>query len=344
MARADLLKRLFRAHRDRDDDAFRSVADELVGNELKKRHVVLAKELREILRDDVRSGSYVPATTSHFDPVPYDPDRRIPLVTIRVPDRSFRDLVLATEIRSTLDRIGEEIRNREVLQAYGLHPVRTALFCGPPGCGKTATAEALSNHLGLPLLYVRFDSVVSSLLGETASNLRRVFDYASTGEWVVFFDEFDAVGRSRDDATEHGEIKRVLNAFLQLLDGFSGRSIVVAATNFEQVIDPALWRRFDEILRFDLPSAQSLSLAIEHKLRSLAPNQSTITSLVNQLEGRSFSDAERICVDIRKSCAIEGVGQITPSILRRALERQESRHSALSRSKHDAHPPRIDDR
>ena len=96
----------------------------------------------------------------------------------------------------------------------------------------------------MPLLYVRFDSVVSSLLGETSTNIRKVFEFAGRGQWVLLFDEFDSVGRSRDDITEHGEIKRVVNSFLQIMDGFRGRSLVIAATNFEQVLDPAIWRRF----------------------------------------------------------------------------------------------------
>ncbi len=119
---------------------------------------------------------------------------------------------------------------------------------------KPPRPEALSRELGVPLLVVRFDAVVSSLLGETAANLRKVFDYVARGVWVVLFDEFDAIGRSRDDSTEHGELKRVVNAFLQMLDRFSGRSLIVAATNFEQALDPALWRRFDEIVRFERPS------------------------------------------------------------------------------------------
>ncbi len=128
-----------------------------------------------------------------------------------------------------------------VLEANGLVPIRRVIFCGPSGCGKTAMAEAMSAELAIPMLYVRFDAVVSSLLGETAANLRKVFEYARRGQWVLFFDEFDAIGRSRDDTTEHGEIKLVLNSFLQIVDNFDGRSLVIAATNFEQVLDPAVY-------------------------------------------------------------------------------------------------------
>ena len=107
------------------------------------------------------------------------------------------------------------------------------MFYGPPGCGKTITAQAIAAEIGLPLLYVRFDAVISSYLGETASNIRRVFDYARNDSFVIFFDEFDAIARSRNDRYEHGEIKRVVNTFLQQLDNFKGKSLVIAATNFE---------------------------------------------------------------------------------------------------------------
>jgi hypothetical protein len=218
MARADLLKKLFESYQSRDDNAFRATADELINEERKKQHPVLANELQRILANGTRKLEHVHGTGPGFDPVPMDSERRTPLLTIRTPDRYFNDLVLRPDARGTLDRIMTEVRGWEILEANGLRPTRRLLFCGPSGCGKTAAAEAMSAELGLPMLYVRFDSVVSSLLGETAANLRKVFDYASRGQWIVFFDEFDAIGRSRDDATEHGEIKRVVNSFLQLLE------------------------------------------------------------------------------------------------------------------------------
>lgn len=174
----------------------------------------------------------------------------------------------------------------------------------PPGCGKTATAEAIACEMGLPLLYVRFDSVVSSLLGETSANLRRVFDYAINGSWVILFDEFDAVGRSRDDPTEHSELKRMVNAFLQLLDSFTGRSLIIAATNFEQSLDVALWRRFDEILRFDKPTPEQLAYFLERRLFHLSLPHEVLQAATVSLQGMSFADAERVCLDVLKRLAL----------------------------------------
>jgi len=159
-------------------------------------------------------------------------------------------------------------RSTEIIcTLHGFQPATKLLFCGPPGCGKTLCAEIIASELGLPLLYTRFDAIVSSYLGETAANLRKVFEYASSSRWVVLFDEFDAIGKARDDAAEHGELKRVINSFLQLLDGFTAPSILIAATNHEQLLDPALWRRFDEILVFPRPSVHEIRSLLGMKLK-----------------------------------------------------------------------------
>lgn len=342
MARADLIKRLFESHQHRDDVAFRETAEEIIVEERKKHHPVLANELQRILANGKRTLDQVQSTSRVFDPVPTDGERRTPLLAIRTPDRYFNDLVLRPDVHCTLQRIIGEVRGWDVLEANGLLPIRRLLFCGPSGCGKTAAAEALSAELGLPMLYVRFDSVVSSLLGETAANVRKVFDYASRGQWLVFFDEFDAIGRSRDDATEHGEIKRVVNSFLQLLDSFEGRSVVVAATNFEQVLDPAIWRRFDEVLRFDLPTRELLADVIALRLRPLRSESAQTAELLDALEGATFADAERVCIDIRKRCALEGAGSIRESDLDAAIERFRYRRSVQAKAIPPGDLPEID--
>ena len=151
------------------------------------------------------------------------------------------------------------------------------IFCGPPGCGKTSAAEALAAELGVPLVVVRLDAIVSSYLGQTAGNLRRIFDYASTARWVVLFDEFDALGRERSDPSEHGEIKRVVNSFLQLLDSYTGPGLLVAATNHEETLDPrpvAPLRRGGGVLAADgqRRSARCCGVASSTSRRSRCPS------------------------------------------------------------------------
>lgn len=331
MARADLLKKLFHSFRNRDERAFAEAADEIIEEERRKHHPVVANELERILRNGTENVGEKQMRTI-FDPPPKDPDRKTTLLEIRQSDRYLDDLVLSDVVRKGVDRVISEFREWEVLEANGLVPTKRLLLCGPPGCGKTATAEAIASELGLPLLYVRFDSVVSSLLGETAANLRKVFDYASRGQWVMFFDEFDAIGRSRDDATEHGEIKRVVNSYLQIMDNFRGRSLVIAATNFEAVLDRALWRRFDEVLRLERPTSDQLKILIRKRLKPLSFQPTHVELMVDRLRGATFSDAEQVCLDLRKQCAIAGKKAFTSSHLDDALERYAYRQSIRTRA------------
>ena len=342
MARADLLKKLFQTYQRRDDRGFREVAAAIVEDERRKHHPVLANELQRILNNGVRPADEVQGAESVFEPVPTDKDRRTPLLTVRSPDRYLEDLVLGRRTLESLTRTMAEVRGWEILDAHGLAPTRRVLFCGPSGCGKTSSAEAVAAELALPMLYVRFDSVVSSLLGATAANLRKVFEYASRGSWVVFFDEFDAIGRSRDDATEHGEIKRVVNTFLQLLDGFTGRSLVIAATNFEQALDPAIWRRFDDVLRFGLPDSAALERLVRRRLRPLRATDGQIEMLLEAVAGTTFADAERVCLDARRRCALAGSGTMRDDDLQAVLGRFRYRQDVLVRAVREQTPPSID--
>jgi SpoVK/Ycf46/Vps4 family AAA+-type ATPase len=304
MARADLLKQLFRAYRDSDRESFMDVARSIADEERKKHHPALANELIRILNNGVVAAT--PSLRGTFQPPPRDHEKKAPLLELKHPDRYLKEMVLHAGTKEIILKAMREFRQWDILEANGLRPSHKLLFCGPPGCGKTATAEAIAAELGLPLVYIRFDSVVSSLLGETASNLRKVFEYIHEDTWVVLFDEFDAIGRSRDDATEHGEIKRVVNSFLQMLDNFYGRSLLVAATNFEQALDPALWRRFDEVVRFERPTVGQIEDLMQKRLSPVSNSKVSTKRYVLQLEGSTFGDIERITTDVLKSCALDG--------------------------------------
>ena len=329
MARADLLKQIFQSYQLRDDSAFREAASALIHEERKKQHPVLANELELILNNGAKASVPTRGLTL-YDPLPEDDDRQAPLIEIRRPKRYLRELVLDEKIVNVLVRFLVEFREWDVLEANGLAPIRRVLFCGPPGCGKTVTAEALAAELDLPLLYVRFDAVVSSLLGQTAANIRKVFEYASRGQWVVLFDEFDAIGRSRDDATEHSELKRVVNSFLQIMDSFQGQSLVIAATNFERALDPAVWRRFDEVVRFGLPTNEQLERAIRGRLSPLTFSPHDIHVLLDALSGGTYADAERVCLDVRRAAAIRGVRRAHRDDLHSAVERHSYRRLLMA--------------
>ena len=342
MTRADLIKKLLQSYQKRDDKAFREIADEIILEERKKHHPVLANELERILKNGNSSSNGRTSSLASFDPPPKDAEGRSPLFEVRYPERYLEDLVLDETVQRTIHLLLREFYAWETLQANGLIPARRILFCGPPGCGKTATAEALAAELGLPLLYVRFDAVVSSLLGETAANIRKVFDYARRGQWVMLFDEFDAIGRSRDDATEHGEIKRVVNSFLQIMDGFDGRSLIIAATNFERALDPAVWRRFDDIVRFGKPSEKQLAYLVRKRLTPARFRDQDVNLLVEKLSGTSFADAERVCLDARKLGVLRGDRKLREDDLTEALTRHSYRRSVLEKLSSDGAAPKID--
>lgn len=329
MARSDLLKQLFRGYKTNDQQAFMAAAREIVDDERKKSHVVLANELTKILENGHSNSLFPNGRLNGLEPLPKDADRGATLLEIRSPRRFLADLVLPDSQRTELSEVLDEFRRWDVLDANGLKPRQRLLFCGPPGCGKTATAEALATELGMPMLYVRFDAVVSSLLGETAANLRKVFTYAERGSWVVLFDEFDAIGRSRDDLTEHGELKRVVNSFLQLLDSFSGRSLVIAATNFEQVLDPALWRRFDEVLRFERPDVEKIELLLRRLLARHLPPNPPLREMASRLDGFAYADVERLCQDALRRHVLAGTKTLQPSAIENALTRQLLRRQTI---------------
>ena len=336
MARADLLKQLFRAYRNNDRDSFMDAAHAVVEEERKKHHGILASELLRILNNGAVTAS--PSLLGPFQPPPRDQEKRTPLLEIRHPSRYFRELMLDSVNKELLLKVMREFSEWDVLEVNGLLPSHKLLFCGPPGCGKTMTAEVIASELGMPLLYVRFDAVVSSLLGETASNLRKVFEYIQQDTWVILFDEFDAIGRSRDDITEHGEIKRVVNSFLQMLDNFQGRALIIAATNFEEALDPALWRRFDEIVRFERPTPCQIEEMMKARLASVRSRNVSVKKYGPELTGATFSDVQRVCLDVLKMCALDGRTQMQAADIKMALKNESRRKQVMHKAVTSASP------
>ena len=198
-----------------------------------------------------------------------------------------------------------EFRQRDTLGAHGLRPRARLLFCGPPGCGKAPCAEAFAHEVKLPLLVATMDALVSSLLGETASNLRKIFDCAAAQPVVLLLDESDAIARLRDDETLNGKLRRVVNSLLLLIEKFRGQGYAIAATNHERQLDPVIWRRFDEVIFFEKPTSSEV-------VRLLAPNFKNFNcdfdgrEIAKFLEGFSHADIERVCLNsIRRAVLSE---------------------------------------
>lgn len=267
MASGKLLRLLVQSGASGDPTAFRSATEQLIKEERQKQHNLLANDLERILYGD-RS---TPSSTAHniLPEAPLDKESGVTLIDIKQANRSIDELVLAQNTLEVIENVLEEYRREDILRSYGMVPAEKVLFFGPPGCGKTLSAEAIAYELNRPLAIVRLDSLVSSFLGETAANLRKIFDFIAKHRLVVLFDEFDALGKERDDGSEHGELRRVVNAVLQMMDSYDGKSIIIAATNHEQILDSAIWRRFDELVEFPVLNKNQLQNLLQLKLRGV---------------------------------------------------------------------------
>jgi SpoVK/Ycf46/Vps4 family AAA+-type ATPase len=325
----DLIRRLILAHLSSDEENFESAVRDLIGEERRKNHTIFAKDLERLLTSG--NGQRSPRTESLTrlpgrGELPRDKDRAADLVEIIEPIRSVEDLVINERTRADIDRLINENRSAELLHAHGLKPSMRILFCGPPGCGKTVTAEAVANALYLPLVLVRFDAVISSYLGETAANLRRVFEYARGRPMVLFFDEFDAIGKRRDDAQEHGELKRVVNSFLQMLDRFRGDTLTIAATNHDRLLDPAIWRRFDSIVYFPLPTVEEIEQLLTRLWRQTPMvSMGRVPLIAESLVGLSHADVERVAVDSIKAMVLSNRRQLDFGEIQAIATRERSR-------------------
>jgi SpoVK/Ycf46/Vps4 family AAA+-type ATPase len=220
------------------------------------------------------------------------------LVNTRDPQIGFSDLLLPDAVRTLFGEVHLELRREDFLVHHGLAPRRTFLFVGPPGTGKSATAEAVADELGRPLAIVNLSTVVSSLLGDTARNLAAIFAIAAQDRCVLLFDEFDAIGKERGDASDHGELRRVVTAFLQQLESFVGPSLIIAATNHPALLDLAAWRRFSEVVAFESPYVHDIRALLRLKLRSI-PRESglDIGKVASACRGLTHADVSAVVTD-----------------------------------------------
>jgi SpoVK/Ycf46/Vps4 family AAA+-type ATPase len=325
---AELLRRIVKSYRARDDDGFVRAVETLIESERKQGHVHLAKDLANLLKNG--NNHQLTRSTSNLSQPPRSKGEALSLIDVKRPTKTMRDIVLADETKSEVERILVEFGKRNELAGFGLSPKKKLLLFGPPGNGKTLCAEVLANELDLPLFYVRFDGLVGSYLGETAANLRRVFDYASQGLGVLFFDEFDALGKSRDDHEDVGELKRVVNSYLQLLDNYQGPGPVIAATNYERLLDHALWRRFDALVFFPQATESQLIQYFSTRLGAFELRDFGPEEAAGWCTGSSYSDAARTCTEALKTMILSGKRYVSAAMFKDAAERYQkaNRHRA----------------
>jgi len=336
MARGETLRKLFKSFSHNEREGFLAAAMEIIEEERNKNHILLARDLEKLLQNGngyIKPLAANPTPWHQFPEPPKDKDTGLALLNVKQFDLTWDRIVLSEKIFDILQEIVLENRKQDILAAYNLKPKNKLLFCGPPGCGKTQTAKILSSALGLPLVYVNLTAVFSSYLGQTATNLQKIFTYIEKGEWLVLFDEFDAIARDRDNLNEHGEVKRLVNSLLQLIDNATNQSIFVAATNHEKLLDSAVWRRFDEVIFFDNPTVEQRTALLSRYLSAIRYTAINLSTFAARLENATGADIERICSDAIKAVVLRGERTLTADDLEVAIGRFLERQSVIASSK-----------
>ncbi|TWA66476.1 ATPase family protein associated with various cellular activities (AAA) [Azospirillum brasilense] len=312
MSRSDLVIKLVEAGAQGDRPMLRRTVEAIVAEERAKQHHTFADRLSGALASVERAGPKAVAGT-HL------PDRVREFVVEVPARRALAELVLPEHVQEACDELIGEQRSGNLLRAHGLEPRHRVLLAGPPGNGKTSLAEALAEALAVPFFVVRYESVIGSYLGETATRLKRVFDYARTTPCVLFFDEFDAVGKERGDLHETGEIKRVVSSLLLQVDDLPSYTVVVCATNHPELLDRAVWRRFQLRLELPNPSQDQLKRWFETFLSRLDGKVGfSAAALSSKFRGASFAEVEQFSLDVQRRLVLS-LGAMTA---RDALARQ----------------------
>jgi AAA+ superfamily predicted ATPase len=323
VARSDLLLNLVRAGVMGESEAFRRTVEAIAAEERDKNHRVLAERLEEELADER-------ARTPQLTRAGRRPG---PFLAEKDPRRGLDELVLEPRVAATCREIVEEQNRAELLRAHNLEPRHRLLLIGPPGVGKTSLAEALAHELMVPLLVVRYERLVGSYLGETAERLAEIFDYARTRRCVLFFDEFDTVGKERGDAHETGEVKRLVASLLMQVDELPSYVVAVGASNHPELLDRAVWRRFEATLELPMPTPAALTSFFERfETRARISLGLSPRALANRTRGCSFSDAERLAIDVLRRFVLAGPSADMRRIAKERLDAFRPTHVAAIRT------------
>jgi SpoVK/Ycf46/Vps4 family AAA+-type ATPase len=326
MATARQLRALLKSYAERDEERFYSTAMQLAAHEARLGHGNLARELRALVdRAKEMRRQPEPSRDRSRAPVPLAAPRGEleGILSASYPKTHLADMVLSSELDQKLRRVLREQRQRHKLEAHGLPPRFRLLLVGPPGSGKTMTASAVAGELSLPLFTIVLDGLITKFMGETAAKLRLVFDAIGSTRGVYLFDEFDAIGGQRKLLNDVGEIRRVLNSFLQFLEQAEPTSVIVAATNHPELLDPALFRRFDDIITYSVPSAELAQETFRNRLAGLAAPNLDWDAAVAASEQLSYADIIRACEDAAKEAILGDKGRVTTGMIVESLEERK---------------------
>lgn len=328
MATADQVKALIRSHAEGDDTRFYAIAMQVAAQAARSGHSKFAQELRELV-DQIKARSKAVEAVRGPKPVPLAQPRGelAGLLTVGYPKTRLADMALTDPLRARLDRVLVEQRQRARIREHGFAPMRKLLLVGPAGTGKTMTAAALAGELGLPLFSIQLDGLITKYMGETAAKLRLVFDAIQSTRGVYLFDEFDALGGERGTKNDVGEIRRVLNSFLQFLEQDESDSLVLGATNHAQLLDRALFRRFDAVVEYTLPSADIAIRVMKARLGLLDTSAIDWVHAAKGAEGLSHAEIAHACDQAAKNAILDHSTAVRDSDLALALAERRSAHA-----------------
>ncbi|ASJ72810.1 AAA family ATPase [Granulosicoccus antarcticus] len=332
MASASQLKALLESHLKGDDERFYSVAMQVAAHEAKRGHGKLAEELRSLVDRTKEARGVESLESAQATPISRPRGELANLLAVSYPKARMGDMVLSDELTVQLNRVVREQRQASRILSHGLTPRRKLLLMGPPGTGKTMTASVLAGELGLPLFQVRFDGLITKFMGETAAKLRQIFDATDRTRGVYFFDEFDAIGSQRGPANDVGEVRRILNSFLMMIEQDTSHSLIVAATNHPEILDHALFRRFDDVLHYDLPDEANIASVLKSRLGSMAAKGVSWKRLATLAQGLSYAEVVRASDEALKVVLIDDREEVLEKDVRDTLvERQRIKSRLQSR-------------
>jgi SpoVK/Ycf46/Vps4 family AAA+-type ATPase len=320
MATADQVKALIRSHAEGDETRFYAIAMQVAAQAARSGHGKFAQELRDLV-DRVRAASKAAVLHRGLRAIPMAQPRGelAGILTVAYPKTRLADMALSDPLRARLERVLTEQRERERLREHGFPPMRKLLLVGPPGTGKTMTAAAFAGELGLPLFSIQLDGLITKFMGETAGKLRLVFDAIQSTRGVYLFDEFDALGGERSATNDVGEIRRVLNSFLQFLEQDDSDSLLLGATNHSGLLDRALFRRFDAVLEYRLPESDLAEQVMRGRLSLLDCSEVDWQAVTSAAEGLSHGDIVRACEHAAKNAILAHSTGIETEALAEAL-------------------------
>lgn len=304
MATAEQLKALLRSYADGDEARFLSVAMQVAAQQAKLGHSKLAQELRALIDEVKARGVVAPRTPRQPIPLVQPRGELAGILSVTYPKTRLEEMVLEDAVRDRLVRVLHEQRQQHKLQEHGLRPRHRVLLVGPPGSGKTMTASAMAGEMTLPLFTIQLDGLLTKFMGETAAKLRLVFDAIRTTRGVYLFDEFDSIGGHRASANDVGEIRRVLNSFLQFLEADESDSLIIAATNNPQLLDEALFRRFDDVIEYGQPTPKLAAKLVATRLGPFLSAEIDLAAVLKSAADLSYADLGRACDDAVKGAIL----------------------------------------